>query len=88
MNLLFTICIGELQFGISIIVWNSAWVPYAALLELNKDDPDLYYHQLTTQSLVQIGTMIGALGAGPIAYLGRWRMIMATNVITLASSLI
>lgn len=32
--------------------------------------------------------MVGALVAGPVAYMGRWRCIMVTNVVTILGSLI
>jgi len=31
--MLFTMLIGYLQVGISIIVWNSAWIPYSMLMK-------------------------------------------------------
>ena len=43
-SLLSTICLGELQFGVSIVIWNSIWIPYSQVLDLKREDPDTYSH--------------------------------------------
>jgi len=71
----------------SISAWNVGWPHYKNLTinENNKDIGSTEYdgRQSIVQSLTVAGSAVGALIAGPVAGIGRWKCIIICNTIAI-----
>lgn len=83
-GLLFTICIGTIQFGYSIGAWNTVTDAYFTKFPTTKED------KTNKQSFIQVitiaGSAIAAMFGGPLLVIGRWKCILLTNFLVLSGS--
>ena len=78
--LLFTVSLGTLQFGYSIGSWNTAFAAYS---KYNNWGDEATHNQTVIQTVTTLGSAIGALFAGPVASIGRWKCLIYTNIIVI-----
>ena len=69
----------------SISAWNSGWPHYKNLIinGTNPETGDIDYRQGLIQSLTTGGSAVGALVAGPVAHIGRWKCVIFCNIIAI-----
>ena len=85
-----TIYLGGIQFGILISSWNVEFIPFALLNDL---EPDISKNQesanknLLVQSITVLGCAFGALFSGKLVDFGRWKCLIAANILTILSCL-
>lgn len=76
-----TISLGMIQFGYMIGSWNAASAAYGKRLGWDEDETTTKV--MVVQSLTTGGAAVGALFSGPIAYIGRWKCLIFTNIVVL-----
>ena len=83
------VALGSVQWGFCIVSWNVATNVYGLEHNWGKSSSLEYRDkQVVIQTLAMVGATVGALAAGPIAQMGRWRSIMLSNfIVNLAAGL-
>ena len=78
-GLFLVISIGAIQFGYMIGSWNVSSAAYGKLN--NWDDDEQTTKVLIIQSLTTAGAAVGSLFSGNLAFMGKWKCIMVTNIV-------
>jgi len=84
-----TVYLGGIQFGILISSWNVEYVPFALLNGLNPDiskSEESANKNLLVQCVTVVGSAFGALFSGKLVDFGRWKCLIAMNILTIVSS--
>ena len=90
-GLILYINLGSMIFGYSIGVFNSGWKPYATVtgIDITDDSTDPKKgRQVIIQSLTTGGSAVGALFAGFVSGLGRWKCLLLCNVMTVVGAML
>ena len=87
---MFTVYLGAVQFGILISSWNVQFKPFAYLNDLEPDiskSTESSNKNLIVQCVMVVGCAIGALFGGKLVNIGRWKCLILSNILVIASSL-
>ena len=72
-----------MQFGFALASWGNLVSTFTVLLGWSEHESNLWNIGITTST--NLGTMVGALSAGAFVQYGKLKMIIALNLVLVAS---